>query len=354
MSRMIVLNLLFAMAAHADTVFLKNGNTMEGLVTRETKEEVELDIGYGSVVLKKSDIRRVKRSSKKQREALESRQKELRMEPPKGAEELHAALESLMSKREAALAARDKKAELEAEQPEFEARIASLDEGFGPASDRLKDARGEGRDAYTEAVQDLNELSADVRAAFAKLQSNRRDIDAAGKEMGGYLQAYADFKARLAQDARSASDKGPFYAMVRRTVKKLDKDFRTERVAARRIGPHVVVTALLNGKVKADLIVDTGASVVVISESVAKRLALAPGDVFGKAEAVMADGRKIEAEAVRLKSMEVGGRRAAGVDAAILPQAEPGIDGLLGMSFLKRYAFRIDPEGGRLLLTELR
>lgn len=47
---------LLAHPAMADTVKLANGNFMEGKVVRQSKTEVVLDIGYGTAVLRKSDI----------------------------------------------------------------------------------------------------------------------------------------------------------------------------------------------------------------------------------------------------------------------------------------------------------
>jgi predicted esterase len=48
----------------ADTIYLKNGRSMEGLITREDEERVELDIGIGKVTFTRSDIERISKSSR--------------------------------------------------------------------------------------------------------------------------------------------------------------------------------------------------------------------------------------------------------------------------------------------------
>src|SRR3989338_7198968 len=47
----------------ADTVYLKNGNTLEGFVEKESQDTIEFNLGYGSVTLLKGEIARVARSS---------------------------------------------------------------------------------------------------------------------------------------------------------------------------------------------------------------------------------------------------------------------------------------------------
>ncbi|HVE11954.1 MAG TPA: hypothetical protein VNI01_01050, partial [Elusimicrobiota bacterium] len=62
---------LLAASASADTVHLKNGRTMEGMVQSEDKKELVLDIGYGTVTLQRADVARIERAAGSSRAALE-------------------------------------------------------------------------------------------------------------------------------------------------------------------------------------------------------------------------------------------------------------------------------------------
>ena len=128
---------------------------------------------------------------------------------------------------------------------------------------------------------------------------------------------------------------------------------------ARRAGEHrvafkdrsrIMVVAVLNGKVRTPLLVDTGASTVVIPLEVARQLMEdAPKDP-GKVSAKLADGTVREGTPVLLESVEVSGARAENVQAIAMEM--PRGHGLLGMSFLNRFHVRVDPEDNVLILKE--
>src|SRR6266487_2982498 len=46
----------------ADTVYLKNGRKLEGIVTRETDKVVEIEVGYGMDKLTRDEIESVERT----------------------------------------------------------------------------------------------------------------------------------------------------------------------------------------------------------------------------------------------------------------------------------------------------
>jgi predicted aspartyl protease len=73
-------------------------------------------------------------------------------------------------------------------------------------------------------------------------------------------------------------------------------------------------------------------------------------------ELIVADGRKIHARYVVLDSVSVQGVEARKVEAAVLSEdRDPNMkDGLLGMSFLKRFKFNIDLQNTKLSLEKPR
>jgi|GEM_PF-2444284 len=118
-------------------------------------------------------------------------------------------------------------------------------------------------------------------------------------------------------------------------------------------GVNGVVEATLNGKVKVLLYVDTGASLVVISRSVADKLALSEDDIKGNLSVVLANGSTDVATAIVLKSVKVGSSSAKNVEAAITENPPGGgVDGLLGMTFLKHFHVKLDSNENCLILEK--
>lgn len=105
-------------------------------------------------------------------------------------------------------------------------------------------------------------------------------------------------------------------------------------VLKRGLDGHYRAEALINGE-KVNVLVDTGATGVAISQSIADRLNLKSMDAI---RTNTANGDSI-GYIVRLKSLQLGGVNANDVSAMIAP----GLDGdvLLGMSFLGRMDVRL-------------
>ncbi len=130
------------------------------------------------------------------------------------------------------------------------------------------------------------------------------------------------------------------------TPAELDVDFQKHN--------QIFVNSTLNGKVKCTLLLDTGASIVLLSKKLGERLGVKMDNPRYFIEAQVADGRKVRAYYVKLDSLKVQELEATGVDAAILVDEAPGElnfkDGLLGMSFLGRYSTRIDYAKKKLII----
>ena len=97
---------------------------------------------------------------------------------------------------------------------------------------------------------------------------------------------------------------------------------------------HYRAEALINGE-KVNVLVDTGASGVAISQNIADRLKLSSIDVI---RTNTANGDSV-GYMVRLKSVKLGGVDAKDVSAMIAPGLEGDV--LLGMSFLNRMDVRL-------------
>ncbi len=121
---------------------------------------------------------------------------------------------------------------------------------------------------------------------------------------------------------------------------------------------HIFVTALLDKKVSATLLMDTGATYVSLTESVWKKLGRKePLGADNFVELLLADGKKVKGKLARLSALTVQGIEAKDVEVAIIPEEagqENVVDGLLGMSFLNRFNFKVDQKNGTLLLEKIK
>ncbi|MFH0855928.1 MAG: retropepsin-like aspartic protease [Candidatus Omnitrophota bacterium] len=118
----------------------------------------------------------------------------------------------------------------------------------------------------------------------------------------------------------------------------------------------ITVSVKLNGKVSAGMVLDTGASLVMITKKIAQELGIDLSGVKPDLKALVVDGRKMNAKRVIIESMEVQGVVAKKVEAAVLLD-DAGVsgfgDGLLGMSFLKRFNFKVDQKEKKLTFEKL-
>jgi clan AA aspartic protease (TIGR02281 family) len=119
---------------------------------------------------------------------------------------------------------------------------------------------------------------------------------------------------------------------------------------------RITVNAVLNGKVEVTLVLDTGAAMVTLQPSIAKKLGLVFPAIERQFKAIVADGREVPVEYAVLDRMSVAGMDVPGVEVAVMKQEvdhEHLQDGLLGMSFLKQFNFKIDRRSGKLILERI-
>jgi predicted aspartyl protease len=128
----------------------------------------------------------------------------------------------------------------------------------------------------------------------------------------------------------------------------------TRTVTLRRHGGVLMVPALLNDSVSADFVVDSGASDIVLPETVLDGLRkagkLSDADFPGAQMVKIANVSIVKARTFTLRSLSIGNRMVTNLHASAAPAtATP----LLGQSFLQRFAsWSIDNERQVLVLKE--
>ena len=116
-------------------------------------------------------------------------------------------------------------------------------------------------------------------------------------------------------------------------------------------GDHYIVEVILNDSIKANLIVDTGATMVVLSDELGRRLGVTANSnlpTIGMSTA----GGKVEAPLFILDSLKMGSAEVLNVETTTNPYMGD-MDGLLGMSFLGEFKVEMDRQNWELTLKPL-
>jgi clan AA aspartic protease (TIGR02281 family) len=118
----------------------------------------------------------------------------------------------------------------------------------------------------------------------------------------------------------------------------------------------IMLDVELNNKAEVRLVLDTGASIVMLKRKTAKDLGMDLDRVIPDMFVQVADGRQVKAKHIVLNSVKTQGVEARNVDAAIMLEELGNTsfgDGLLGMSFLRQFNFKVDYKNKRLILERL-
>ncbi|MDD5409722.1 MAG: retropepsin-like aspartic protease [Candidatus Omnitrophica bacterium] len=186
----------------------------------------------------------------------------------------------------------------------------------------------------------------DLEISFGSMKFSRKQIDHIDRSSPGEAelirQQWADEKVKAQERAKEAE---------------LLREYEPKQVNVDKQSGHVMVTTTLNKKVKANLILDTGASLILLSNKIAGNLGInTNANSATPVELIVADGRRIKARMVILDTVSVQDSEVKNIEAAILPEKESASipeDGLLGMSFLKKFNFKIDQKNDKLILEKL-
>jgi aspartyl protease family protein len=210
----------------------------------------------------------------------------------------------------------------------IERRTADLQRLIPPTADPIG-ATFELADKLETASTKYDELSkdSDVANAIATL--------AAASRIKPRLGPTEQFKSEL---ARLRKQRGTLNATM---------------VKCERYGGVMHVHATINGSTPVTMVVDSGAGVVTLSDSVAKQLKIEAKPDDPDVTLNIANGKEVHAKLVKLDSIRIGAYVAKDVVAALMPDTGSEVDCLLGESFLQNFIFRLDIAAGVLHLSPI-
>lgn len=116
---------------------------------------------------------------------------------------------------------------------------------------------------------------------------------------------------------------------------------------------RVIVSVTFNGAVTVPMLIDTGAPGVMISPKVANRLGLFGNDEGMVVTAAGGIGGQVPAVRTFLDTVQIGGAKDTFIPATITDSISPSFEGLIGMVFMSKYSFKIDPVRNVVVFEEV-
>jgi len=349
----------------ADTIILKNKRSINGIIAEENMESIVLDVGSGTITLPRTDIESIERSDEVTNVLMRQRWRRQYFESfPAPTGEDQEFLDDFKK-------LRDEKGQLSraiTRKDNIAKEVSILQSDISRLQDELNDV---GQDVkatdpkkntfeYNTLIIEFNSVNSKLKNAVNRLNELRGDYEAINIKLSGYVNRFTSFKELfekryqelVASDISSSQES--FYESLEEKIDILQEDISYQEVSFTKRREGIVVSTVLNKSVTAAMIVDTGASLTVISEDVLGRLGINALDLKQSIELVVADGSRVSAKFIVLDSVKIGDTEAKNVEAAVMKgKPSEGVDGLLGMSFLSNFSFSIDVERQKLIFSSV-
>ena len=357
-----VLILGSAFVAAADTVRLKNGNLIEGIVSTQNATHVCLDLGVGSTTISRAAIQAIELADEHGNQAIRDGWKKKyylhKKYIPSGLEALASSFTALNGERNAALQARQHLADIRDKETRLRTELETLRSQHVAISRRLAATDPKSNvEAYNAVVTESNALGAKLAVTADALEEQRKTRQPALETIAHYMDRLAAFQQALSdrlEEARNVPpDADSLYVLnqLAASLKAREGEMLTSVVETQPLQGGAALSVTVNGNTQGRFILDTGASMMTFSDEFARRLRLDLSKAQ-EVECVMADGRRVKAKCVVLDSVSLGNAHASNVEAAILPPPGDSLDGLLGMSFLRNFVVHFDGATGKLILKQ--
>jgi len=349
---------LYISNSTGDIIRLKSGGMVEGTIVSEGSGSVVVDVGFGTTSVDTADIASIERSGSSK----QSQQKTDESVPPV----LKPFVQGMHNLRALRFKAVNRKRELETLNRQIDSLEEALEEIAGDYMTLTEDLRKVREGEFyvwreeRYLINKAHGYNAVILDCQQKLKEKNNDKRLGNPTLNKYLDSLAmvdiAFKKFQKSDAaKKRKDIQPALVDIEKDLQQFKAEFQVAAIDVTFIsGSHIIVPVSINDKRPIPLLMDTGASSVTLSRSIATLLGINWSSGM-EIEVTLANGEKTKGNQVTLRSVSVEGFRADDVRATILekPPAS-GIEGLLGMSYLDRFMMRIDAVNKKLVLKDFR
>jgi len=202
--------------------------------------------------------------------------------------------------------------------------------------------------AILELYQHLTQLEPDYAPYFLRLAAAQfvlKDTNGARRSLNLIVQ-----DADVGSQAQALLDKvihsEPLETEKSISVKAVD-------IPLLRMGDHFLVDALLNNSQQVRLLIDTGASMTILTPDFLQRSTISYLDTGKKMLFNTANGQ-VSVPMYKIESLSLGEWQVNQMEIGVMPlDNETAFNGLLGMNFLKHFQFYIDQNDAYLRIQEL-
>lgn len=153
-------------------------------------------------------------------------------------------------------------------------------------------------------------------------------------------------------DAAVPGDASSMLSSVEKRLQSVEQEVFREAIPLDDRGNSLYANVVV-GDQTVSMVVDTGATLVVLPNDLAAKLGVQPGPGDPELILTLADGRSIPARGATVPVMRLGTFEAKDVDVAVLDPSAVAAEPLLGMSFLGSFRSELDPAAKTLRLTRV-
>jgi predicted aspartyl protease/RNase P/RNase MRP subunit p29 len=343
----------------ADTIHLKSGRTISGVVISETEESVQIEMAMGVVTYPKDNIVRIDRNTRG-----DERRNELKQETvfAEELEDMRSAVADIYSFNGQLMTLKGRQTSIDKKTETRNRSIQRKREQKTELEEKLepfKNYRGQLSGEIVDAYNELYEQHLEVEETLEQLQEQQDDSDSERAkiatqigEMNRTLRRKLDaLKSRMVE----LQKEGCPASLMERAQKALDdlSDIGGEHngpIALERRGNSYFLYVTLNKSVTTEFILDTGCSTTLISRRIFDQLDPTQVEYEGQSQASIADGSVVNVDVYRVDLAEIGGFQVRYMTVMVPRARNRDVPLLLGMSFLKHFRFSIDTEKHQLVL----
>jgi clan AA aspartic protease (TIGR02281 family) len=344
-----------------DEILLKSGGKINGIIAARENGSLTVDMGFGSTIIDTADIASIITSSDAERKQL---QKQLKSsysdndgQSASSVKPFFQGLHELRALRTLAVSRKNDLSQLKKEIDSLEQAIRVQTGEYQSINADLDNLEKKEIADQVRIVDKANRHNASLFYCQQLLEEKRADYRNGNLALLNYTDSLARIDRAFAAFAQSYSAKDGMAEInsIAAELNLLKGEFKTAAIDVTFIkGNNILVEVVINNSKKLFLIVDTGASQVVLSRKCAERLGLDWQSGI-PVKVVLANGQQETGFQVMLKSVAVDKFKSNNVGAVIMKNPPgPGIDGLLGMSYLRNYLISIDGSNKKLMMKEFK
>jgi clan AA aspartic protease (TIGR02281 family) len=194
------------------------------------------------------------------------------------------------------------------------------------------------REAYLKQVSEARTLADRLIAEYSKLNHDK-EVAAAIKEWN-----------EAAHTSHKLTPSHSFDSALKR-LETLEQKIVSGKVPLREKGHSYYATVTINGVQPCDMLVDANVATLVLPHQVAVDAGIHVDTAPETTTVLLANGSKVEAKRVKLKSVRLGSFAVKNVSCDILPAANTTAQATLGLSFLSHFKYEINAATSELSLT---